>query len=143
MPTIEKLLSGLNPPQRAAVEHTEGPVLTLAGAGSGKTRVITRRVAYLVASGLAAPENILAVTFTNKAAGEMRERVAELIGRDAAARTLVSTFHSFCVRVLRREITALGYRSNFTISSESDARTLLRRVLDDLGAQHERFDPGL
>jgi len=137
-----RLLEGLNPQQRAAVCHTEGPVLVLAGAGSGKTRVITTRIAYLIAEGLAQPEDILAVTFTNKAADEMRERVADIVGRELASGIVLSTFHSFCVRVLRAEIGHLGYRRNFTISSESDARTLLRRSLEDMDGVRETFDAG-
>ncbi|MFA6240437.1 MAG: UvrD-helicase domain-containing protein [Candidatus Hydrogenedentales bacterium] len=129
---MSSLLDGLNPEQREVVCATDGPVLVLAGAGTGKTRAVTRRIAYLVKRGLAEPEEILAVTFTNKAAGEMRERVAELVGAKRAKGILLSTFHAFCVHVLRAEIESLGYRRNFSIASESDARTLLRRVLEDL-----------
>lgn len=142
MAAIDDALSLLNPPQREAVVTTEGAVLVLAGAGSGKTRVITTRIAYLLAQGLCAPENILAVTFTNKAAQEMRERVATLTGADQARRIVISTFHSFCVRVLRQEIERLGYRRNFTISSEGDARTLLRRCLEDIDDAREAYDAG-
>jgi superfamily I DNA/RNA helicase len=137
-----RFLEGLNPPQRAAVAHTEGPVLVLAGAGSGKTRVITRRIAHIIATGLAKPGQVLAVTFTNKAAGEMRERVADLVGGEAAKEITISTFHAFCLHMLRRQITHLGYRSNFTIASESDSRTLIRRVTEELGVQNESFDTG-
>ena len=136
-------LSGMNEPQRRAVAATEGPVLVLAGAGSGKTRVITRRIAYLIASGKASPNQILAVTFTNKAAAEMRERVADLIGVEYARETEISTFHSYCLRVLRRDIERLGYRKNFTIYTESDARALLRRVTDEMGGKQERFSPAM
>lgn len=135
-------LSGLNPQQRRAVEQTEGPVLVLAGAGSGKTRVITRRIAHILAQGLAAPDQILAMTFTNKAAAEMTERVAELVGRSQVKGMQISTFHSFCLQVLRKHCERLGYRRNFSIAGESDARTLLRRVTDELGTQNTRYDPG-
>ncbi len=140
MASIDTLVSALNPEQAHAVRTTEGPVLVLAGAGSGKTRVITTRIAYLIAQGRALPEEILAVTFTNKAAGEMRERVASIVGPAAAKRITISTFHSFCVRVLRAEIELLGYRRNFTISSEGDARTLLRRTLRDIDGVQDGFD---
>jgi len=142
MSTPSQLLDGLNPEQRAAVEQAEGPVLVLAGAGSGKTRVIIARIAYLIAKRLARPSEILAVTFTNKAADEMRERVAGVVGKGLAKEIWLSTFHSFCVRVLREEIERLGYRKNFTISSESDARTLLRRSIQDLDGLRESFDVG-
>ncbi len=135
-------LKGLNPQQCEAVRQTEGPVLVLAGAGSGKTRVITRRIAYILARGLAEPKQVMAVTFTNKAAAEMRERVGELIGRRAAQEVALSTFHSFCLRVLRRHIEHLGYRRNFSIAGESDARALLRRVVDDMSTRERRFSPG-
>jgi len=138
---VSALLRSLNQPQRQAVEHTDGPILVLAGAGSGKTRVITTRVAYLIATGKARPEEILAVTFTNKAANEMRERVAAITGKKAAKAIVISTFHSFCLRILREHITHLGYRRDFTISSESDKRTLLRRLLDDMDGVKERFKP--
>ena len=135
-------LQGLNPPQQAAVRQTEGPVLILAGAGSGKTRVITRRIAYILSHRLAAPSEVLAVTFTNKAASEMRERVGELTGKKVAAEVVISTFHSFCLRVLRGHIEKVGYRRNFTIAGDGDTRTLLRRVVDDLGSA-EGFSPAL
>ena len=108
------LVEDLNESQRAAVEHRGGPLLIVAGAGSGKTRVLTRRIAHLLATGDAQPGEILAITFTNKAAGEMKERVAELVG--ARARVMwVSTFHSACVRILRSEASRLGVTSGFTI----------------------------
>ncbi len=133
--TVSFNISTLNPQQRKAVLTTEGPVLVLAGAGSGKTRVITQRIAHLIAQHLAEPEAILAVTFTNKAAQEMRERVATLIGSSAANKVHISTFHSYCLHVLRKHAGHLGYRSNFSICAESDARILLRRVVDDLASQ--------
>jgi superfamily I DNA/RNA helicase len=141
VPNTSRLLNALNPEQRAAVLQTEGPVLILAGAGSGKTRVITTRIAYLIAENLAEPSEILAMTFTNKAAAEMRDRVAKVVGKRAAAGIVISTFHSFCVRVLRAEIEHVGYRRNFTISTESDARTLVRRSLKELEGVQESFDP--
>ncbi len=141
MGSSRKFLQGLNPAQREAARHTEGPVLVLAGAGSGKTRVITRRIAHILDNGLAEPGQILAVTFTNKAASEMRERVAELVGKKEAGTIVISTFHSYCLQVLRKYITHLGYRKNFSIAGDSDSRTLLRRVVEDLGSS-ETFDTG-
>lgn len=135
-----RLLAGLNPEQREAVLTTEGPVLVLAGAGSGKTRVIITRIAHLLGKRLAEPQQILAVTFTNKAAEEMRERVAGIVGKEVAKEIVLSTFHSFCVRVLRAEIEHVGYRRNFTISAENDTRTLLRRTLEDFDGARESFD---
>lgn len=143
MLSSRKLLEGLNPQQQNAVRHTDGPVLILAGAGSGKTRVITRRIAYLLAEGLADPESILALTFTNKAAEEMRSRIAELVGKNVAARIVLSTFHSFCLRVLRTECDHIGYRRNFTVSSESDTRSMVRRMLDDVADVKESFSPAI
>ena len=113
------LLSDLNPEQRAAVEHRGGPLLIVAGAGSGKTRVLTRRIAHLLATGDARPGEILAITFTNKAAGEMRERVVELVGNRARV-MWVSTFHSACVRILRKEAPRLGMTSTFSIYDAAD-----------------------
>lgn len=138
----DRFLAGLNERQQQAVRQTEGPVLVLAGAGSGKTRAITCRIAYILARGLAKPSEVLAVTFTNKAAAEMRERVAELIGKQQAKGVVLATFHAFCVQVLRQQIEHLGYRRNFTIAAESDARVLLRRVVDDLGSKEHAFSPG-
>ena len=144
-PTVAEpeYLAGLNPKQRLAVLHTAGPLLVVAGAGSGKTSVVTRRIARLIAEGQATPSEILAVTFTNKAANEMRDRVANLIGERQASGATLSTFHSFCLGVLRQHIEALGYRKNFTISGEGEMQTLVRRVLGDLDGIHESFSPSL
>lgn len=124
-------LAHLNPQQRLAVEHGRGPALVLAGAGSGKTRVITHRVAYLIRNRAARPENILAVTFTNKAAHEMRERVHALLGPSRTAEPLITTFHSFCVRVLRREIQRLGYKRDFSIYDTDDQLRLMKQIFED------------
>jgi len=136
-------LHQLNAEQKAAVLHTDGPLLVLAGAGSGKTRVVTSRIAHLLNEREVAPSEILAVTFTNKAASEMRERVVELVGKKRAAGLTISTFHSFCLNVLRKDIEHLGYRKNFSVSGEADSRTLLRRVLDDMDGVHETFSPAI
>ena len=117
----------LNDKQKEAVLHTEGPLLILAGAGSGKTRVLTHRIAYLIDQCGVNPWNILAITFTNKAAGEMRERVDNLVGFGAES-IWVSTFHSMCVRILRRHIQLLGYDTNFTIYDADDQKTLMKDV---------------
>ncbi len=134
------LLAGLNPAQAAAVAHPEGPLLVVAGAGSGKTRVLTHRIAWLIAEGGLSPFEILAITFTNKAAGEMRDRVASLVG-PVASRMWVSTFHSACVRILRRDASRLGYRSNFTIYDQADAVRLVGYVVRDLGLDSKKFPP--
>lgn len=133
-------INSLNPQQAAAVRHTDGPLLVLAGAGSGKTRVITVRIAHLFLDKGVLPENILAVTFTNKAAKEMQERVAELVGRKAAEGMVISTFHSLGVKVLRRDIQRLGYRRNFTIYSASDQVGLIRQLARELDCD-KKYDP--
>jgi DNA helicase-2/ATP-dependent DNA helicase PcrA len=136
----ERLLEDLNPPQREAVVHGSGPLLVLAGAGSGKTRVLTHRVAHLVATGQAKPSEILAITFTNKAAKEMRDRVEGLVGRIVRV-MWVMTFHSACARILRAEAQRLGYTPRFSIYDEADSVRLVRRCLDELGIDPKRFAP--
>ena len=118
--------------------HTEGPLLILAGAGSGKTRVLTHRIAYLIEEQQVNPWNILAITFTNKAAGEMRERVDKLVGYGSES-IWVSTFHSMCVRILRRHIDLLGYDTNFTIYDSDDQKTLMREVCKLLQVDTKMF----
>ncbi len=134
------LLDGLNDAQRDAVSHPGGPLLVVAGAGSGKTRVLTRRVAWLIAARGAHPGSILAITFTNKAAAEMRERVAELVG-PRARMMWVSTFHSACVRILRREATKFGFTSTFTIYDSADQRRLMTQVCRDMDLDPKRVNP--
>ncbi|HVF19365.1 MAG TPA: DNA helicase PcrA [Mycobacteriales bacterium] len=136
----EKLLEGLNPQQRAAVVHRGGPLLIVAGAGSGKTKVLTQRIAYLLAERRVQPGEILAITFTNKAAGEMKERVAALVGPRAKA-MWVSTFHSACVRILRAEATRLGFKSSFTIYDQGDSQRLMTLCVRDLDLDPKRFPP--
>lgn len=138
--TAEQILEGLNPEQRRAVETTEGPVLILAGAGSGKTNVLTRRVAYLLATRRAAPWNILAITFTNKAAREMRDRIEQWVG-PFAHDIWAMTFHALCVRILRRDIARLGYTSGFTVLDDADQLAVVRRILQDLNIDSKRYDP--
>jgi DNA helicase-2/ATP-dependent DNA helicase PcrA len=133
----EALVDDLNPPQRAAVEHRGGPLLVVAGAGSGKTRVLTRRIAHLLATGDALPWEILAITFTNKAADEMRRRVVEVVG-SAAQRMWVSTFHSACLRMLRSHAERLGYRSSFTVYDDTDSLRLVEIVAGELGVDTKR-----
>ena len=136
----DQYLAELNPAQREAVLATEGPVLVVAGAGSGKTRVLTYRIAHLVAAVGVKPQEILAITFTNKAAGEMRERLQSVVG--AVARTMwVMTFHAACGRILRREAPRLGYRSNFTIYDQADQVRLVKQCLEELDRDPKRFVP--
>ncbi|HEX6585527.1 MAG TPA: UvrD-helicase domain-containing protein [Solirubrobacterales bacterium] len=137
---VERLLSGLNGPQREAVTFGEGPLLILAGAGSGKTRALTHRIAWLLATGRARPDQILAITFTNKAADEMRERVASLVG-GVERRMWVMTFHAACARLLRIEAERLGYTSRFTIYDEADSLRMLKRCLEELEVDTKRYPP--
>src|SRR5947209_17758538 len=137
---LDALLEGLNDPQREAVTHPGGPLLILAGAGSGKTRVLTHRIAYLIATEAAKANEILAITFTNKAAGEMRDRVELLVGARVRA-MWVMTFHSACARMLRANAERLGYTRQFTIYDQADSRRLIKRCLDDLGIDPKRFTP--
>lgn len=135
-------LEDLNPAQRRAAETIAGPVLILAGAGTGKTRVITTRICHLLRKGVR-PEAILAVTFTNKAANEMRERVAHLVKKESAAKLTISTFHSLCVRILRRDIERLGYKRNFTIYTQTEQTGLMRRIIVKSAAKGEKLDAGV
>src|SRR5579863_9290367 len=151
-PTLS-FLDQLNPQQREAVETTDGPVLILAGAGSGKTRVITYRIAYLIENTGVMPESILAMTFTNKAASEMVERVDKLVGGLSIAKPVISTFHSFCVRVLRRDIealripssvsgqTAIGHTRNFVIYDESDQQSVVKSLMKRFGLDDKQLTP--
>ena len=143
---MHPLLADLNPEQRAAVEAVEGPLLILAGAGSGKTRVITHRIAWLIQEKNVAPDSILAVTFTNKAAGEMAERVNELLGHSSLAKPLIATFHSFCVRILRRDVEALkingqGLTRSFTIFDENDQSALVKQIMKRMGLDTKQLTP--
>lgn len=138
MTSTEKLLSELNPAQSAAVAHAGGPLLVVAGAGSGKTRVLTRRIAYLMSARHVAPYQILAITFTNKAAGEMKARVGELVG-PVAQSMWVSTFHSACVRILRQEAMRLGYSSSFSIYDSADSLRLITIVAKELNLDSKRY----
>src|SRR3954454_3539098 len=139
-PTADELLEGLNEPQRAAVVHEGAPLLVVAGAGSGKTRVLTRRIAWLIQERRAHPGSILAITFTNKAAAEMKARVEELVG--GRARIMwVSTFHSACVRILRKEIDKLGFKSSFSIYDAADQKRLMTNVAKELDLDPKRFQP--
>ncbi len=136
----DALLEGLTEPQREAVVHRGGPLLIVAGAGSGKTRVLTRRIAHLIATGDATPWQILAITFTNKAADEMRTRVAELVG-PRGQRMWVSTFHSACVRILRAHGDRLGYKGSFTIYDDADSRRLVEIVARELDIDTKKMSP--
>ena len=136
----EKLLANLNKEQQAAVKTTEGPLLIMAGAGSGKTRVLTHRIAYLMAEKHVAPWNILAITFTNKAAREMKERVQALLG-GAAEEVWISTFHSMCVRILRRDIDRIGINRNFSILDTTDQLSVIKNILKEKNIDPKKFEP--
>ena len=135
---MNPLLTGMNDQQAEAVQTTEGPLLIMAGAGSGKTRVLTHRIAYLIDEKMINPWNILAITFTNKAAREMRERAVALY--PATSETLIATFHSMCVRILRREADHIGYNRNFTIVDPGEQRTLMKRILKNLNLDPKKWN---
>ncbi len=136
----ERLLEGLNPMQKEAVKKTDGPLLIMAGAGSGKTKVLTHRIAYLMTEKQVAPWNILAITFTNKAAREMKDRVEKLLG-PAAEDIWISTFHSMCVRILRRDIDRIGINRNFTILDTTDQLSVIKNILKDRNIDPKKFEP--
>ncbi|MBM7580411.1 DNA helicase PcrA [Jeotgalibacillus terrae] len=136
----DRLLNGMNPEQARAIKATDGPLLIMAGAGSGKTRVLTHRIAYLMIEKGVAPYNILAITFTNKAAREMKDRVGNILG-GAAEDVWISTFHSMCVRILRRDIDRIGYNRNFTILDSTDQQSVIKRILKDKNLDPKKFDP--
>ncbi|BAC12715.1 ATP-dependent DNA helicase [Oceanobacillus iheyensis HTE831] len=138
--SLESMINTLNKQQQEAVRHTEGPLLIMAGAGSGKTRVLTHRIAYLMGEKDVSPRNILAITFTNKAAREMKERVSKLVGPQGEY-MWVSTFHSMCVRILRRDIDRIGYSTNFSILDSSDQLSVIKQVLKNLNIDPKKFDP--
>src|SRR5690625_769896 len=137
---MNDLLTGLNTEQQEAVKHTDGALLIMAGAGSGKTRVLTHRIAYLLKEKDVSPRNVLAITFTNKAAREMKDRVKKLVGAESE-QIWVSTFHSMCVRILRRDIDQIGYNRTFTIIDSGDQLTAMKQVLRNLNMDPKQFDP--
>ncbi|RHW32082.1 DNA helicase PcrA [Lysinibacillus yapensis] len=137
----KNLLNGMNPQQAEAVKATDGPLLIMAGAGSGKTRVLTHRIAYLVVEKEVYPSKILAITFTNKAAREMRDRIDNLLGNGTTESMWVSTFHSMCVRILRRNIDQIGFSKNFSILDSSDQLTVVKNVVKELNIDPKRFEP--
>src|ERR1700748_1889252 len=134
-------LDGLNPEQRAAVEATEGPVLVLAGAGTGKTRVLTTRLAHILATGKARPWELLVVTFTNKAAREMRERITHIIGPQAEGLRWLGTFHSVAAQILRRHAELVGLKSNYTILDTDDQERLIKQILEAENIDAKRWTP--
>src|SRR5438094_3708393 len=138
----DPILDPLNPEQRDAVTHGDGPLLILAGAGSGKTRVLTHRVAYLIRDLSVPASAILAVTFTNKAAKEMRERLDRLVGKERLAELTVGTFHAFCARLLRRDGPLVGIDRSFPIYDEADQRAVLRQAMSETNASEKIFSPG-
>lgn len=136
---MQDILSGLNDKQYEAVVKTEGPCLVIAGAGSGKTKVLTHKIAYLITEKSVKPWNILAITFTNKAANEMKERIANIVGDDAKD-IWMGTFHSVCVRILRKFIDRIGFDSSFIIFDTSDQKTLIKGCLKDLAIDEKLFN---
>ena len=144
---MKEILKNLNPQQKIAVKATQGPVLIIAGAGSGKTRVLAHRIAFLIYEKRIKPYNIFACTFTNKAADEMRERVAKLLGREEKEKARIlpflGTFHSVCVRILREESKTLGYKSNFAIFDATDQKTAIKKALEKLQIDPKQYAPEL
>ncbi|EPZ43120.1 ATP-dependent DNA helicase PcrA [Alicyclobacillus acidoterrestris ATCC 49025] len=139
-PSAQSILEGLNPEQQRAVQTTDGPLLIMAGAGSGKTSVLTRRIAYLIAERRVPPWGILAITFTNKAAREMRDRIQSLVG-NIGADIWTSTFHALCARILRRDIQHIGYASSFTVLDGADQLSVVKRVMADMNIDVKKYDP--
>ncbi|HEV3475484.1 MAG TPA: UvrD-helicase domain-containing protein, partial [Actinomycetota bacterium] len=140
-PPESPVLDVLNPVQREAVLHTDGPVLIVAGAGSGKTRILTHRIAYLIKEQRVPPQAVLAITFTNKAAQEMADRVEALLGARIAKGMWILTFHSACARILRREYERVGLPSRFSIYDEADSERVVKMSLEALGVDPKRFHP--
>ena len=136
---MQDLLEGLNDRQKEAVVNTEGPCLVIAGAGSGKTKVLTHKIAYLISEKYVKPWNIIAITFTNKAANEMKERIQNIIG-DAANDLWMGTFHSICVKILRKYIDRIGFDHSFLIFDTSDQKTLIKECLKDLKVDDKLFN---
>lgn len=137
---IQEAINRLNPRQKEAALATDGPLLIMAGAGSGKTRVLTHRIAHIIDARKSAPWGVLAITFTNKAAREMQERVSRLVG-PAGREIWVSTFHSMCVRILRKDIERIGFTSNFSILDSSDQLSVIRSCMKDLNIDTKKFEP--
>ena len=131
----------MNPEQEKAVKTTEGPLLIMAGAGSGKTRVLTHRIAYLIVEKEVYPSKILAITFTNKAAREMRNRIDGILGEGTGESMWVSTFHSMCVRILRRDIDRIGFSKNFSILDTTDQLTVIKKILKEQNIDSKKYDP--
>src|SRR6478672_10936493 len=139
---MQEYLQGLNEPQREAVLHRDGPIMIVAGAGSGKTKVLTTRIAHLLATGIDA-FNILALTFTNKAAAEMKDRVERILGNNEARNLYIGTFHSVFARILRAEADKLGYPRNFTIYDTDDAKSVVKTVVNELGLDDKQYKPNV
>ncbi|MEX1055385.1 MAG: UvrD-helicase domain-containing protein, partial [Rhodothermales bacterium] len=137
----DEILQGLNPSQQEAVEATDGPVLIVAGPGSGKTRTLTHRIAYLIATGRARPYDVLALTFTNKAAREMRERITAIVGAEQVGGMWMGTFHSMFARLLRVEGSHLGYTSDFSIYDTDDSERIIRQLMDRFSIDSKQFTP--
>ena len=139
---MEKFLAELNPSQRQAVEHTNGPIMVIAGAGSGKTRVLTYRIAHLIQKGVD-PFNILSLTFTNKAAQEMKQRISLMVGDDKARNIWMGTFHSVFARILRVEHEKIGFPSNFTIYDTQDSKSLIKTIVKEKKLDDKLYKPGI